>query len=376
MMFYARRFMTACVLLGLLAPNGTARAAESDENAALVYWQAFALLPAVDDELEQLIKDAPTVNLDQRTEKLVQSSNSALVCMRRAVLMPNLQWGLDYSAGPHMVMPHLSKARQMTRYACLHARQQLADENPDGALETLRDTLVMGRHVGSDNVLISLLVQYAVERIVIDTACQELTRFDDQQLDTLTEYLDALPDGGSVTESMKMEKRTYIGWARRVVREATSDQEAAGQLHDIVVPQDQAPDVAGITRTQISQWLDQTAKDYDEILAIVNLPDREFQPRWDSLLARIKQEKSYSSVVLPALKQVRMARDRQAAMWALFRAAVAVERDGAQRLDSINDPFGSGPFGYEKLPAGFRLTSQYKYRDQPVQLTVGPIASE
>ncbi len=247
----------------------SAKTAEPTKNAALAYWQAFALLPTVDKDLDKLVIEAPTVKLDDRTKELVKKSKTALTCMRRAASLPACDWGLEFSAGPHMVMPHLSKPRQLARYACLHARQ----------------------------------------------------------------------------------------------------------LRNIVVPADEAPGGKDVTRKQIAKWLDGTTKDYDEIHAIFDLPNDEFQPRWDALVKRIRAENPYSSVVLPALKNVREVRDRGTATWALFRTAIAVQRDGKERLATIKDPFGDGPFQYKKLPAGFRLTSKFSFRGKQAELTVGPVAN-
>jgi hypothetical protein len=64
-------------------------------------------------------------------------------------------------------------------------------------------------------------------------------------------------------------------------------------------------------------------------------------------------------------------RDQNRTIWALFRAAIIVSRDGVERLPALKDPFGDGSFKYEKTPAGFRLRSQFEYRDKQVELTVG-----
>ncbi len=89
-------------------------------------------------------------------------------------------------------------------------------------------------------------------------------------------------------------------------------------------------------------------------------------------MTRIHNENPYSSVVLPALNLIREVRDRNTATWALFRAAIAIQRDGEEQLASSKDPFGAGPFNYKKLPAGFRLTSQFNFRGKQVELRVGP----
>jgi hypothetical protein len=156
-----------------------------------------------------------------------------------------------------------------------------------------------------------------------------------------------------------------------VVSGAESDREAAEQLRDMVVPKDQAPDVTNVTREQISKWLDGTTKDYEELQAIFDLPEDKFQPRWDALMERISAGNPFSNVVLPSVKSLREVRDRRTADWALFRAAIAIQRDGEARAASTKDPFGDGPFQYTELEKGFRVTSQLKFRGKDVELTVG-----
>lgn len=40
-------------------------------------------------------------------------------------------------------------------------------------------------------------------------------------------------------------------------------------------------------------------------------------------------------------------------------------------MKASKDPFGNGPFAYRKLPNGFELSSELKYRDKAVTLRVG-----
>jgi hypothetical protein len=39
-------------------------------------------------------------------------------------------------------------------------------------------------------------------------------------------------------------------------------------------------------------------------------------------------------------------------------------------LKNIDDPFGDGPFKYQKLDSGFELKSQLKFEGKPVTLRV------
>ncbi len=365
---YSRQIGIA--LGGVVLLSSLVRAMEPTNNAALVHWQAFAQLPAGDDQSSELLVGAATVALDERTAKLVSDSTAALTAMRRAATKPTCDWGLDFDAGPHMVMPHLAKTRQMARYACLHARHQVANGQTDAALDTIRDTFVLARHAGADDVIISVLVQNAIERLVIETVCHELPSFDREQLDELAAAVDSLPRGSSLTAALKTEADVFLGWARRVVNASKTDEEAVQQLRSIVLPaDDRIP--ATVQRELIKKWLEGTAKDYVELREIFELPGTEFQPRWDALIKRVREENPYSSMVLPGMDGIRASRDRDTVTWALFRAAIAVQRDGPATLASIKDPFNNGPFTYEKLPNGFRISSKLQFRDSPMQLTVG-----
>ena len=177
-------------------------------------------------------------------------------------------------------------------------------------------------------------------------------------------------------ESLKLEKEIYVGWARRVVRDSSTDAEAVRTLMMIASDREEADPTPAITREQIHAWLDATSKDYDELFTLYDLPQEEYEARWQALQDRLEDGNPYSRMVLPGLKSIRDVRDRNTASWALFRVAMAIVRDGASSLDTMSDPFGDGPFQYAKLDGGFRLTSQFKFRGEPVELTVGQVKNQ
>ena len=364
-----------CMLvLTCLSASVAVAGEESCPNAALAYWQAFAMLPPTDKDQDKVLSSALTAPLDKHASALIKQSQGSMKALRRATAMSHCDWGLDFSAGPHVVMPHLSKARQMARFAALHARKQFADGNADTALDVVGDIFVMSRHAGGDDVLISVLVQYAVESVGFGLVAPNLPNLDRDQIDSLSRQLDALPDGGSLLGALKLEQKIYVGWARQVIQNAESAAEAIRQLRTLTEENHESdPDLPDITREQISVWLDGTTKDYEEIFELYDLPPEAFEARWAKLLKRIEASNPFSNTVLPGLKGVRNARDKNAANWALFRAAIGVARDGVDSLASVKDPFGDGPFKYTKLAGGFRLTSQYRFRGEPVELTVGEV---
>jgi len=376
-MKFLRRLWTAVAICAIFVPCTFSGAAEESDNAALAYWQAFAQLPRTNKEQEELLRDVVKVEIDESALALglIKQCDGAMQSLRRASTMPECDWGLEFSAGPHMVMPHLSKARHMARLVPLHARHSFQSGQADVALETLGNTLLLARRLGEDQILISLLVQYAIERIVIDVLARELPDLDAAHLDALAKRVDDLPKGGSLRAAFELEQKVYVGWARHAMREAKDDTEAVQLLRSAVAEMapDDEPVVPQASRQQIAKWLDETWNDYDEIVKMLDVTPKARKEKWATLLQRIHAENPYSSMVLPALERCCEIRDKRETIWALFRAAIMVARDGSKRLADFEDPFGDGPFKYEETPGGFRLWAQLEYRGKRVELAVGSV---
>jgi hypothetical protein len=63
---------------------------------------------------------------------------------------------------------------------------------------------------------------------------------------------------------------------------------------------------------------------------------------------------------------------RHQAQDALFRAAVLVVQEGADKLKDVPDPFGAGPFEYRATAGNaFELKSKLLFDMKPVSLMVG-----
>ena len=81
-------------------------------NAALQYWQAFAQMPALDEDQEKLLDQWRTVSLqDAAVEKIVADSRKSILYLRRGAHCGHCDWGLDYNDGISMLLPHLAKSR-------------------------------------------------------------------------------------------------------------------------------------------------------------------------------------------------------------------------------------------------------------------------
>src|SRR5262245_46371651 len=104
----------AAIFLGLvLLPRSPATAqapAEPGSNAALKYWQAFALLPALDKDEEKLLERWNKAPLDAAALKLIEKSGGSRDYLHRGAMVPRCDWGLGYEDGIFLRLPYLAKS--------------------------------------------------------------------------------------------------------------------------------------------------------------------------------------------------------------------------------------------------------------------------
>ena len=136
--------IVAALLLPLAAAHRSPAAAQPVEvkpepsaNAALQYWQAFAVMPALDKGQEKILAEWATVPLDAAVRKLVESSRMSVEYLRRGARMRHCDWGLDYNDGVGLLLPHLGKARDLARLAALHARLEFERGNRGAGVEVV-----------------------------------------------------------------------------------------------------------------------------------------------------------------------------------------------------------------------------------------------
>jgi hypothetical protein len=110
---------------------------------------------------------------------------------------------------------------------------------------------------------------------------------------------------------------------------------------------------------------------YDELEKVLALSDNEFDAKYPEFQKKAEAANALAGVLLPALDKVRAKERRNRARLAMLLAAIAVVEGGPEKLKSIRDPFGDGPFEYRKLEQGFELTSKLRFEGEPVKLVVG-----
>ena len=133
------------------------------DNAALLYYQGFLLLPQLSGEERTHIgkvargKIAP----DDQVRQDIGKSTGAIHFAEAAVKVPACNWGVEYSQGFEAFMPQLPLVRFMTFVLIADARVRAADGDYRGALERCLMTETFAYHIGNDT-FISYLITVSV----------------------------------------------------------------------------------------------------------------------------------------------------------------------------------------------------------------------
>ena len=194
------------------------------ENAALSYWQAFAVMPDSDEASDEVLRKWDSVELDVSVEKLVDQAANALRLLHRGASIEQCDWGSALEEGPGTLLPHLSKARQLARLACLRARYRFESGQHQAAWQDVKDTLVLARHLGSEELLISVLLQMAMERMAISAIAPYLPDYPKEELSNLLTDLKSLPQPGSIRQAIEGERQWMLGWLRTELADAGDEE--------------------------------------------------------------------------------------------------------------------------------------------------------
>ena len=369
----------------LLAPplRGTAPAQDArpdlGANAAMKYWQAFALLPVLDKDQEKLLDQWNKVPLDAAAQKLIDKSRISRVYLHRGAKLDRCDWSLDYEDGIFLRLPYLLKVRPLARLTALHARHEFEHGHWKAGAEDVTALLKLARHLEREPIMLVQLVGYSIETIAIEAAAPYLPELKPVVAQAMSEVLDALPSGPTLAQMVVQEKQTGPMWLIKELKKAEKQKE--GSWHDVWKEVLSVPvegdavdrDLIKSARTfeQAIKLLEDLLPFYDELEKMMALPWKEFDAQYPKFVKKAKAANPLARYFLPAMDKMVAAERRNQTQIALFKAALAVAQGGPDRLKDFKDPFGDGPFEHRALDRGFELKSRFRFKGQPVMLTVG-----
>ena len=351
-------------------------------NAALAYWQAFALLPELDEQREAARKRALAGGpIDPAAIEIVESCAYAMQQMHRGAGIPHCNWGPDVEAGVDVQLPYVAKSRELARFACLRAQVRFEQQRPAEAIDGLIATMTLGRHIAADGILISLLVGIAIDDLAIETAASYLPSLTDDHLSSLTQKLDALDEGKNMGHAMRMEKKFFLDC---VINDLSRPEGKAKVLRLLAEAQSDVDldSLKKLSAADLIEALGELRSVYDQLAEMMALPPDEVDELVKKLTSELESTgpvNTLGSMMLPAAGKVRRAEAHHQTHVAMLKAAIAVVQGGKEQLKQreFQDPFGSGPFAYSTREDGFVLRSQLIGRDgKPVSLSFGPAPAD
>jgi len=320
--------------------------------------------------------------------------------LQRARMVATCDWQLDYEAGPMLLLPHLQKARELSRAALLRARLRFAAGETDAAVADVVAVLKMARDSGRSALLISLLVDIAIEKTATDVLAANLPRLQPEQLDQLAVSLKQLPPTATFADCVHLEGRVFGGWLeRRVETEAAklADPQAGGKLITAIQregifgddgkadasdpeSQRQRDMIQSLTVAEVRESLRRLRADYEEMAKIASLGYADQANRWTEFEAGLAEARKlgkredllrmFSVAFLPAVSKVYEREEQLHVRRSLLELAVQVQRRGPDALKSAKTP-GNGRVEYRKTDAGFELHYQFASSDKTDVLSVG-----
>jgi hypothetical protein len=354
-------------------------------NAAMKYWEGFALLPTLDQDQERILEEWNKVPLDAAAIKLIERSEMSRVYLHRGVKLARCDWSLDYEDGIRLLLPHLSKSLTLARLTALHARREFEQGHWQAGWDDITALLKLGRHVELTPIMIGNLVGYRIESIAIDAAAPWLPELKAVVTADALAVLDALPSRATLQQLVLTEKQIGPVWLIGELQRAEQRQAGAWQAvwSELLLGPGEGSDntlreLAQSVKTiaQAVKMLEEHIPFYDQLAKISALPRNEFDVRYPEFVAKTKASSRLAGFLLaPNMEKFVAAQRRGQAQFALFQAALAVVQGGPEKLKGISDPFGDGPFEYRLEGNGFELKSKFVFKDHAVTLTAGRSAN-
>ncbi len=332
-------------------------------------------LPDISRLLELLDKNGDLSEAELADlRRLLQANNAQLQLLIDAAEKLISRFPLDYSKGFAMELSHLAKLRQAARLLRGVAYAAAFDNNPELACRAVMAGLAFNRPLEQEPILISQLVRWAVNGIMINTLGDTLGRtgYTDAQLAQLQRALAAGHDPVALRNALVSE-RVFGIWAYDNISRTLN---SVGLLRDYPLPDAvsvlaQAAGAVGLYDTDRNTFLDIM----DRMIQASTLPYTESRAIMQSLSSQTGSRfilPNLNALMLPSLDRMPEAMARNDARITQADTACAIERyrltNGAPP-DTLSalvpaylpappvDPFDGQPMRYRREGTAYTLYS-------------------
>lgn len=186
-------------------------------NPALLYWQAAAQLPQLTEDQSKELRAMASGKEPfdaARAAKLPLDDGTMRFLRRAAESTAPCDWGLQMEDGPGMILPHLAKLQQISSLAIVKADSLFAQGKVQEGIDWLVITHRIARHAGVGDMLISHLVQNAIETNAIRAAGRHCLGWDVETRHAYAATLHGLTPLRTAQDGLRGE-RIFIDWIER-----------------------------------------------------------------------------------------------------------------------------------------------------------------
>jgi hypothetical protein len=369
------------LVIGETVVGARTEALRTDINPALQYYQAFLLTP----DLPRADSDYLLTNnwlgqqLPERVGKLIEGYDNQFKLVRQAArsTVP-CDWGIDLSAGPATMMPHLARGKAVAVMTRLRVTWHLQNGRQDEAREDWLAALALARNISRDKTLISMLVQIAGESIDCSTIAASFGGFSPETLKQLEDGLESAPARLTLAECLGTEKSLSLDWTRRKILELQqqnpgNDAKVMEGIHQFLgFPPEGETDLwqalteaAGGKSEGVLRLLSERDEVYEKIAGFVARPYAEFESQEKAFCDELERSRNpFVRETMPKYVQARQREFRILAYLAMVRAAIEYKLHGEAGFNSVSDPCGNGPLGlrrfvFQGVDRGFEVRSAF-----------------
>jgi hypothetical protein len=362
----------------------------TDINPALLYYRAFEIAPqpmSDADEAYLSAMEGSSQKIEERFGPILAGYDNEFKLVRQAALQrPPCDWGVDLSAGPETLLPHLAPAKKVAKAARWRVMWDLQNGREAAARDDLLAAMALCRNLATstNDTLIALLVEFAMANIIDNTLAENFGRFSPETLKSLADGFDALPPRTTEANEVMGETELHSKWLSNKIQELR-------QQH----PGDDAAVMEGLRKlfSAFAEWnweaftyaaggssegvLNMAAGDvplHARTAAIMALPHGEYEKQLAQFETEVhKSGNFFFEHSFPPWRHSRVKEFNMQAMQAMVRAAVAYKLHGQSGLQSVMDPLGNGPFVFQRfvlqgVDRGFELQSAYTGQAYPCAL--------
>jgi hypothetical protein len=373
-------------VLGAAATCG-AQEFRTDINPALRYYQAFLEkpnLPQADHDY-LFVREWRGEHLEPRFGELIGKYDYQFRFLREAAgAEVPCDWGIDLTGGPDALLPALAQAKAAAQAARLRTMWHLQNGRQGEARDDLLAAFTLGRNVSRDGVLVSALVQMAMENIVQSIVAETFSQWEPEKLRQLVDGFDAAPARGTIAQCIPAEEHSFHDWLLRKVHQLQLENEGneaktlerLGEVLARLAGEAEADrdltarliKAGGGSLEGVLNLIRELKPLYAQVTALMALSHGPFEEQMGRFMAAVAE---HPNPLVPKLFTVfDKCRTKEFGVmvnFAMVRAAVEYKLRGEAGLKSVADPCGKGPFAirrfmFEGEDRGFELRSPYNGR--------------